>query len=114
MTTGPSGNPRPDASRVDFIGIIFPSPSHPPRSSGERPVLEVERGQWLTHGGRRVAGDLGAVGVERVDERGDNVAALVEVELLHLVLDLLARRLAERRVRLLVETVERGVVGVGL
>src|SRR5215472_5583356 len=114
MTTGPSGNPRPDASRVAFIGSLFLRPPDPPSRSDERPVLEVELRQRLTHGRRGVAGDLGAVGVERVDERRDNVAALVEVELLHLVLELLARRLVERRVRLLVETIERGVVGVRL
>src|SRR3984885_4797962 len=65
---------------------------------------------WTAAGRRRIAGDLGAVGVER----GDDVAALVEVERLHLVHDLLAHRRVEGRVRLLVPVGEGGVVGVRL
>src|SRR5262249_58493288 len=97
MMAGPSGNPRPDASKVDCTTIrSF-------RWSDERVVLEIEVGQWLAYPGGRVSGDLGAVRVERVDECRDDVAAFVEIDRLHLVLDLAAHRWAGRRVGLLVQ-----------
>src|SRR4029077_6139891 len=90
---GPSGNPRPDASNVDCTFRSF-------RRSGKRELLEVEIGQRLAYLGGRVPGDRGAIGVERVDERRDDVPALGEVDLLHLVLDLLAEPRVRGRVRL--------------
>src|SRR5690242_5993268 len=96
MMVGPSGKPSPDASRLR-------STEEPFRGSGEREMLEVEVGQRLADLGGRVPGDLSAVGVERVDERGDDVAALVEVDHLHLLLDLPPRRRVGCGVRLLVE-----------
>src|SRR5215468_7106424 len=96
ITAGPSGKPRPEASKVDSKDESLPR-------SGERLVLEVEVGQRLAHPGGRVPGDLGAVRVERGDEGRDDVPALGEVDHLHLVLDLLAGRLVRRGVRLLVQ-----------
>src|SRR5215470_6567766 len=97
MMAGPSGNPRPDASKVDCTTIrSF-------RWSDERVVLEIEVGQWLAHPGGSVSGDLGAVRVERIDEGRDDVPAFVEVDHLHLMLDLAAHRRVGCRVGLLVQ-----------
>src|SRR5258708_6962377 len=92
-TVGPSGKPRPEASRLVCIARS-PFGVSVPRSvlsgSGEPVVLEVKVGQRLANPGSRVTRDLGAVRVEGVDEGRDDVSALVEVDQLHLVLDLLA------------------------
>src|SRR5215468_10819391 len=95
-TAGPSGKPRPEASSVD-------SKTRSSRRLDERVVLEVEVGQRLAHPGGRVSGDLGAVRVQRSDEGRDDVPPLVEVDHLHLVLDLLAGRWVRCRVSLLVQ-----------
>src|SRR5689334_6166065 len=57
-------------------------------SGGEVEVLVAEVGQRLVNLGSYVATDLVAVGVEGVDVGGDDVAALGEVVVLHLVQDL--------------------------
>jgi allantoate deiminase len=57
----------------------------PLRRSDEVPVLHVEVGQGLPDPGGPVSGDLGAIGVERVNIRGDDITALIEIEVLHLV-----------------------------
>src|SRR6266851_10374328 len=106
-TAGPSGNPRPDASRLL-------STEGPFRWSDEREVLEVKVRQRLADLSGRVASDLGAVGVERVDEGGDDVTAFGEVDHLHLVLDLPSGGRVGRGVRLLVEAHVAGQAPVRL
>jgi len=74
-------------------------PGGPPASAvttcGEREAREAEVGERLAEAGRAVAGELRGVGVDGVDERGDDVAAAGEVDLLHLPLDFPAQRGAD-------------------
>src|SRR5438552_89193 len=75
----------------------------PAPSGQEREVLEGEVTQWLADLPLLVAGQVGGVRVERVHEARDDVAPLAEVDVLHLVDDLLAHAGAQRLVRFVVE-----------
>src|SRR5215472_10941228 len=81
---------------------------------GEREMLEVEVGQWLADLSGRVPGYLVAVRIQPVNVRRDDIAALVEVEPLHLVQDLFPHRRVTGRVRLVVELRVLRIVGVRL
>src|SRR5215831_12769502 len=84
-------------------------------SSGqEREVLEGEVPKWLADLSLLVAGQVGSVGVERVHEARDDVAALGEVDALHLVHELLAHAGALRLVRFVVQLRVSRVVEVRL
>src|SRR6266480_2994074 len=101
----PPGTPRGPARLPIPPSLAWPASRQAPTRvlPDEREVLEVEVRQRLADLAGRVPGDLVAVGVEHVDVGRDDVAALVEVELLHLPQDLPAHRRAGRRVRLVVE-----------
>src|SRR5882724_10523988 len=87
MSTGPSGKPRPDASCLPCTAVSVSAQfslvqeileyrsGNPAGSSGLREVeiLEVEVIERLAHPRRGIARELGAVRVERADERRDDV-----------------------------------------